>query len=346
MPAHITHELFARQVFARAFPNDDSPFDSEELSRYAVFGAQGPDFFLHNHRTKPSGLIFGQLLHTLGYGRYVRHLIDFARDMREGFLSPIGVFITTFASHAVLDRVTHPFINYFSGWVSPDHPESDQYYNCHAFLERIIDVFILKKRGNTSIANYDFLSHFDCGETIPGFLEDALSSSVTKTYPEYDNTAKITRQVRNAYQDTRNFYSFTNPSDRENLQYAFHREKGRGRPPRRLLALFHPDRLPDLDYLNAAAKLWNHPGIAEEIHHESFFELYDRAVDEAVEPVRAVGEALDGTTSGEMIEEIVGNQNLSDGREKKVKRKLDLVRPLPLQEVLRTLYMELEKEVH
>jgi hypothetical protein len=337
MPAHITHEVFAREVFDKAFSR------SEELGPFGVFGAQGPDFCLHNHRTKPTALIFGQLLHTEAYGIYVRKLVDIARKHGQGIESPFGIYTAAFATHAILDRITHPFINYFSGWVTPDHPESDQYYNCHAFLERIIDVFVLRSRTGESINGYDFLSRFDCGENLPEFLETALSTAIVETFPIYTSVEKVQRRMRNAYLDTRGFYTFTNPAGRENLHAAFRHGKGHQKPPRRLLALFHPDRLPDLDYLNAAREEWNHPGIADEMHTESFIDLYEQAVEAAVPVVQGVAKALNNEISGEDLEKIVGNENLSDGRTKKARRKLELVKPLPLQEVLRTIYIDLEK---
>lgn len=340
MPAHISHEVFAETVFRRAF-------DDPELLRigapYRVFGAQGPDFCLHSHRTKPTGLIFGQLLHHEAYGTFIRNLVQYGKRHGIGFRSPFGVFTAAFATHAILDRITHPFINFYSGWVSRDHPESDQYYNCHAFFERIIDVFVLKAYGGSGIIGYDFFSHVDCGEEMPAVLSDAVSEAIVDTFPMYSSRPKVQVRIENAYHDTRNFYIFTNPADRGNLRTAYRREHDRSKAPRRLLALFHPDKLPDLDYLNGARGEWNHPGIAEETHNESLFDLFDRAVESAVPVVRAVANAFDDSITPGELEAAVGNQNLSDGRDKKAMRKLGLVKPLPLQEVLRTFYIEVAK---
>jgi hypothetical protein len=275
----------------------------------------------------------------------VRHLVEYGTKNGKAPDSPYAVFTCAFATHAVLDRLTHPYINFFSGWVSPRHPESDQYYNCHAFFERIIDVFVLRIRGGKSIDGYDFFSMVDCGPEMPLELADSLSKGIVAAFPEYTSAQKVRRRLENAYFDTRNFYIFTNPADLANLYSAFIHEKGRGKTPRRLLALFHPRKLPDLDYLNGARAAWNHPGMADDVHHETFFELYDRAVEVAVPVVRAVKDAFDGNLSGIELEAVVGNENLSDGRPKKVRRRLELVRPLPLQEVLRTFYIDVEKSI-
>lgn len=340
MPAHIAHEVFASEVFEKAFGRDWSAVgETEQLSRYRVFGAQGGDFCLHNHRTKPTALIFGKLLHSEGYGRFVGNLVAYAREGEIDFDTPFGVFTAAFATHAVLDRITHPFINYKAGWVVPFDPRSERFRNCHIFYERIIDVFVLRVRTGTSIDGYDFFSHADCGESMPEILADSLTAAVTKTYPDYDDRKKNRQRFENAYHDTRRYFAFSNPPSRESVQAAYMEEHSHARPPGRLLALLHPNELPDMDYLNLEKKRWNHPGKPEEERRESFFDLYDSALDAAVPVVQAVRDGFDGSISCEEVAEMVGNENLSDGETKKGIRKLKYVKPLPLQEVLREIYL-------
>lgn len=339
MPAHITHEVFAAEVFKKAFEGTSRPPESGEAAPYRVFGAQGPDFCLHNHRTKPTALIFGKLLHSEGYGRFVGHLICYARERGIDFDSSFGVFTAAFSTHAVLDRFTHPFINYHSGWVVPFDPRSERYRNCHIFYERIIDVFVLRVRTGLSVEGYDFYSHVDCGETIPGILADSMTEAVMKTYPDYTDGEKIRRRIENAYHDTRRYFAFSNPPSRESVKAAYMEEHSPAKPPGRLLALLHPAELPDLDFLNFNKSIWNHPGKPSEARYESFFDLYEQAIAAAVPVVEAVAAAFDGSISCEDAAAAVGNENLSDGEVHKTVRKLKNVKPLPLQEVLREIYL-------
>jgi len=283
-------------------------------------------------------LIFGKLLHSEGYGRFTGELIAYARERDIPFQSPLGEFIAAFSTHAVLDRMTHPFINYFAGWVVPFDPRSERYRNCHVFFERIIDVFVLKIRTGQSIESYDFFSHADCGETIPHVLSDSIAGSLVGTYPEYSDREKVRPRVENAYQDTRRYFSRTNPPVREQIREAYAGEHGSAKPPGRFLALLHPTALPELDYLNFEQREWNHPGDPEERHTDSFFDLYEKAIEAAVPVVRAVAGGLEGRMSPEQVADAIGNENLSDGRRKKPARKLKYVKPLPLHEVLHTIY--------
>lgn len=341
MPAHITHEVFATEVFESAFKNNPlSTLETKESRKYLVFGAQGGDFCLHNHRTKPSALIFGKLLHSEGHGRFVGNLIAYAKERGFSFDTPFGVFTAAFATHAVLDRIAHPFINYHAGWVAPFDPRSEKYRNCHIFYERIIDVFVLRIRTGASVDNYDFFSHVDCGETIPDILADAVTDAIMKTYPDYTDREKNRQRVENAYLDTRRYFSFSNPPSRESVRAAYMEEHSAAKPPGRLLALLHPTELPDMDFLNFEKKEWNHPGKPEEKRRESFFDLYDQAIAAAVPVVTAVRDAFSGSIPCEEAAAIIGNENLSDGESKKAVRKLKYVKPLPLQEVLREIYQQ------
>ena len=337
MPAHITHELFADLAFSRAFGVEmRARIDTNR--RFWVFGSQGPDFFLHNQRTKPSGLIYGKLLHTSGYGSFTSNLLEVARKSGAGVDSELGGYILGFASHAVLDRFAHPFINYYSGWIDPAKPETIRYHNCHAFFERIIDILLLKILAEKSIAEYDFYERVECGREIPTPILDAMIFAIEATYPEYVGHDAISLRVENAYRDTIGFYEYTNPTNSDNYRHAAERDGGGGNPARRFLALFQPQILPLLDYLNAKHETWNHPGDPEETHTESFVDLVEMAVEAAIAPLRVVGAALEGEGSLGDVAETIGDENLSDGRKRKAKRRIDHINPLPLDGVLASIY--------
>ena len=344
MPAHITHEIFAEKSLELAFKTSHL----EQLApyrRYVIFGAQGPDLFLHNHRTHPTGLIFGKLLHTYGYGTFTRHLARAARDKGSSIDSELGAYILGFITHAILDRTTHPYINYFSGWVEAGNPESVRYYNCHAFFERIIDVLVLKIVARGEIGTYDFFTHVDLGEEIPELLLSTMVHAIESTYPEYRGHQDNRKRVQNAYLDTRGFYKFTNPSETENIKTAFARDGGGGDPTRRFLALFHPRALPDMDYLNGAQKRWTHPGDPSEVHNESLIDLFSLALEMTTEPLCTAASVLRGDTEPRDLEIAVGNENLSDGRKRKKKRSLDIVEPLPLDKALSAVYATIAESI-
>lgn len=336
MPAHVTHRLFAEDSLRAAFGAEgDRIF--REFGPFLTFGAQGPDFFYHNQRTKPSGLPFGKMLHRGRYGTMVRALVE---RSDEGVHSPEGAFTLGFVTHAVLDRRTHPFIIYFSGWVEPRDPSTDRYYLCHAFFERIIDTAMLERRRGLEIGSYDFLRLVQCGREMPDRLAGLVAGALCDTFPKLRSDTLLTlTKVRNAYRDTIGFYGYTNPPDRRTRELARELDLSDGARRRRRLALFHPYALPDgIDFLNDAHREWVHPSFRELRSTESFEELYDRAVEEAVPVLRVAAEALSGAASAEAVEEAVGNRNLNDGRSTGVPAPSRYSDPLPLPELLESMY--------
>ena len=361
MPAHLTHTIFAEDAVqgARgsrgAFPGT--------LGNYLAFGAQGPDFFLHNQRTKPAAFEYGKLLHTRDYGKFVASLVKAAlaseKPARAGagrhqpglLHTPKAAFILGFAGHAVLDREVHPFINYFSGWVDKEIPQSARNHLSHAFFERIVDVVMLKSRRNRSIAYYDFLGNVDCGDSFPAEIGLDVARALVEVFPEKEADYRSLKEpIANAYRDTRFVYTLTNPPDRGNdsepgnIHKAYMMEKN-GEVGRRFLALFHPHDIPDLDFLNQSHTPWVHPCYKHIKSSASFLDMYEEALDKAVEVVRVVADALDRKESVERVELVIGNQNLDDGTNA---RKLCAKRycsPLPFADMIDGVYRCIGKEI-
>ena len=88
------------------------------------FGCQGPDIFYHNRRTMPSGLHYGALAHRRGFGSLVAGAAASLPAAEREATSASAAYLLGLATHAAVDRATHPFIIYFSGWALPSDPGS------------------------------------------------------------------------------------------------------------------------------------------------------------------------------------------------------------------------------
>ncbi|NOY09010.1 MAG: hypothetical protein GXP33_09230 [Spirochaetes bacterium] len=74
MPAHITHIIFGEEALRRSMGTEADRIITRHGNIFR-FACQGPDFFYHNQRTKPSGLKYGSLLHHEHYGRFTVNMI-------------------------------------------------------------------------------------------------------------------------------------------------------------------------------------------------------------------------------------------------------------------------------
>jgi hypothetical protein len=337
MPSQITHYLFAKDVFSRSFGAKGNRL-LQRFGNVIAWSSQGPDMFYHNQRTRPSSFKYGRILHRGGYGTLSYHLLRSCSGVSK---EKAEAFIYSFVTHAVLDRYLHPFIIYFSGWREPGNKKSYELYRMHAFFERILDLLLCGE------PDFDFYSRVEGIEKHFEFLRNTLIDGIRKTYRQLNKPDLNEISFASAWKDALFFYNVTNCADRENIRYAYERDKSRGFA-RKLLAVYYPKYYDKtVDYLNVHHKVWEdpfHPGRKTE---KSFHDLYGEARDAACSAVGHLEEIIssgdDARVEPREVEEIVGNGNLSNGELKK-----DLspktAAPLPLYEQLVREYRGVEQE--
>ncbi|HEC60966.1 MAG TPA: hypothetical protein ENI27_01790 [bacterium] len=349
MPSQISHMIFGEEVLLEALEEEGRAI-LEQNGNCFRFACQGPDFFYHNQRTRPFGLKYGVAVHREGYGRLVKNLVQELLRLRDRGLPSrddelLSAYILGFSTHAFLDRMTHPFIIYFAGWVKVGDPETQKYFRCHAYLERIIDVLLLKERRNTAIGTFTLLSLVDCGQQLPYLITKTLLKSLNIAYPKMRYKSRDRRRIDNAYIDTISFYSFTDPAATQFRQMAFERDRGPDGDYRRL-ALFHPLQIPPgCDFLNLEHRSWCHPCRRGLESTASFPDLYQEAQDLAVPALRTIRSVLQGNKDPEEVERGLGNGSLNTGLEASEACPLECSDPLPLWELIDQLYLEMEATV-
>lgn len=273
MPAHISHLLFAEDVLRDATPDADWLLD--RAGNLFRFGAQGPDVFYHNQRTRPLALRYGTLIHRRGFGSMVAHMARTALTAarRAGKWDPQqAAYLLGFATHAELDRFAHPYIICRAGWVRRHDPRSQRYRRCHAFLERLLDVAALRALRSQELHQFDFLSQVHCGESLPYPALKMLVKAVDGVYPGASYKSRNRRRMENAYGDAIRFYTLTdhrNPLLRRRALELDRREGGHRRG-----AVFHfPDAGQELDPANLRRRPWPHPCCPEVSSEASFLDL-------------------------------------------------------------------------
>ncbi|RKX82267.1 MAG: hypothetical protein DRP57_10220 [Spirochaetes bacterium] len=351
MPAHITHLIFGEEALRKAL--DDAAEDI--LNQYGNifrFGCQGPDFFYHNQRTKPSGLVYGSLLHHEQYGRFtvnmIRRLAEQEKLNSEDYLQAVS-FILGFTTHAILDRKAHPFIAYFSGWVEKGNKKTDKYFKCHPFFERILDMKILKLKRGTRITDFDTGDIMYCGSYMPDIIASTFTKALNITFPRVKKPDDLKR-FNNAYRDTLFLFEITNPVKPIFYEMALIRDITEKFKKRRI-ALFYTENLPeDIDYLNTRHSQWTHPCDNKDIRSSSFPEIYESAVGESASILIGLWRLLKKLLNGEVIKEkelaglekAIGNTDLESDRPDLTRCIPQFSNPLPLYEIMYNIYKNAE----
>ena len=340
MPAHFTHLLFAEEALQAALGERAQSILSAHGNIFR-FGAQGPDFFYHNQRTMPTGLRYGVALHRRGFGSLVEQLTREALRLAAGPGSELSAYILGFATHGPLDRSTHPYIGYFSGWVDPRDAGTKRYYHSHPFLERILDVLVLQTRFGISLDDFDFLAQVRCGRMLPYPVVKALVKGLNNIYPAYSYKSRDRLRVENAYHDSMFFYKLTNHLNRDLIRLAYRKDRKDGFAHRRL-ALVHPRDIPrEHDFLNLSHTSWCHPCDSAAVSTASFIDLYEEALKNCVGMLATLYNVLSGQQTPNGLAQVIGDENLDTGRGSCPPEHAN---PFPLAEILDSMYAKLESE--
>jgi hypothetical protein len=358
MPSQILHILFAGDVIEGIYRIMLPRFGIvAEKAREKIaltyrtsfsLGCQGPDIFYHNRRKKPAGLEYGALLHRRGYGVFTAGLLklglpdpppdeeDIRLGRREKGIGALGAYCLGFMTHALLDRAAHPYIVYKSGWYDPARPETVKYRGAHAFLERILDVLMLRRLRGMEVREWDQETLLgEVCEKPPLGLKELLARALVLAYPERaGGDGKLGRRIDNAFADCAWFYRLTAPA--RTAVKAPGEAEAPGVPEN--LPLLYPERLEeDIDFLNLEKKPWRYPHEDREGEdRRSFPEIYGDAVNRAVETLAPVIEDYMSLGRFPIKEaaQAIGNGGLSiqdrDGRVAAPTR----CDPLPLDRVL------------
>ncbi|MDR2068309.1 MAG: hypothetical protein LBP71_00375 [Spirochaetaceae bacterium] len=367
MPSQILHTLFGEDVIGAMYPAIHSRFGiaaEKALKKIQidyetpfVLGCQGPDIFYHSQMTRPVALEYGTLLHRRGYGVFTAMLLKMAlpdpppskEDIRmlrrEKGISPLGAYALGFMTHAILDRLAHPYIVYKSGLAFPvpaAPPFRDQVSSlgkaAHAFFERIIDVLMLDALRGRQVSSWDqeALLVSVCEAPPPG-LKELLARALTAAFPERaGGDAKLKERMENTFRDCAAFYRYTDPG-KTSIYHRAHGTESPGWIQEIPLPYLYPENLPGhIDYLNLAHRTWFYPGPGGKPDSRSFPDIYAEAVQSAAEGLSVfIARYLEtGAFPIKEAARAIGNGGLSIQDENGKPCAPVRTGPLPLDEVL------------
>jgi len=291
MPSQIAHILLGREA-AGSLPSGWPARFPDAAFR---LGCQGPDVFYHNRRTKPGAFLYGTRLHRRGWGAFLARFRREALDRGWTPEHPGMAFLAGQATHGFLDRQAHPFVVYFAGWRIPGDPATLSLRHSHAFLERIFDVLLWQRAAGTPLTECGWQQDLPGPEEFPEDFWPAWAEALHEVFPQLSARADIEARLKIAVLDTRGFLNFTAPAARDHAVRAA-REGA--------LHWFHPEALPDWDFLNLDHAEWLDP-VTGTPRRESLPDLFDRA---AAEAGRALATLADRTVDWEAL---LGNGSLN-----------------------------------
>ncbi|SFI95429.1 zinc dependent phospholipase C family protein [Thermoflavimicrobium dichotomicum] len=287
MPYAWTHILFGHELIQQA------KLSPPQNRSFFQLGCQGPDFFFF-HRfwqftKKKTGERLGNLFHTKNCGPVLVEFIEAAKtyaDLRD--------YVLGFITHYILDYSTHPYIHYRAGYKRFKHQE----------LEVIIDTLIALELRNLKTWSTPLVPEIDIGH-LPSHLVD-IFWQITHQYYSDGNQEWKRNHYDEAYQHMKKaFQLFFDPQGLKSF-FTFG-----------LIAPFrHKKNIPNRDYLNLKRENWTHPAIKEETYTDSFWDLWEAALQDGKRILpRVVRYWETGEETRESLLQLVGNRSYDHGKD-------------------------------
>lgn len=289
MPNIWTHILFSEDVMDAV----KKPYPFSQYETCMNLGAQGPDpFFYYNFwpwvKDEPVHEV-GTALHTRECGNFLMDLIISAKNMG----APAQAYVIGFVTHHILDRNTHPYIHYRSGYEGSSHKK----------LEVLIDTCMMEKYHNLKTWKAHTYKEIDVGRSLNKDVIDLLHETIKKHYPEL--TRDSPAYIQKAYRDMKLACRIS--SDPYGWKILLLKPL--------ISSYSHQPIKNEVDYLNLNKNTWYHPATNEPCN-KSFIELYNKARAEGIAILTEVQNYWNNTCdeSEKILRELIANISYDTGK--------------------------------
>ncbi len=294
MPAAITHFLHAEKVMEELKQNDKNLL----LNRDAfLWGAQGPDF-LYCHRYFPwqqgdSLKEYAEKLHHAKPSGILAAMRDYYRTTGQDRI--VLSYIYGFLCHYSLDRIGHPFINSSTLLLLQQQPGQDEEI-LHNTVESTLDVIMLRYEKADLPIDFNLKWTVPKNQVVQVKIAELYSFMLNLLYGLENAEASLLQ----ATNDCRKVFGLLN--DRTTLKKSFI-ERIEGSDGKHSISchIRGVSEGDEHDYANTLLTEWRWPPEEGVPSNESFFDLYERSVEESSQLIRNFLSAED---FGELTQEL------------------------------------------
>lgn len=294
-------------------------------------GCQAPDLFYYYNfqpwKRDKIGNLVSAAIHAERCRDFAVSLVSGLNPSSPSYISDV-VFVLGFLCHWVVDRVTHPYIHYISGFKSKLKASNVRSATPHKRIELLIDVLMAEKHLDAKPYRDSLITEVTVGPELPLSIVRILKSAIAFTYPTIWAAQRVDC-VEKCYRDMLTSLSWLyDPNGHKKRFFWGALDKTFSMSS---LTYFYPkDVGPEVDYLNESGQEWSHPTCESEVSAESFHELFNRAVAESGELMNSTLSYLSGGLSNEHWLESLGNLSYSTGKDSATYVPLLYSRPLPV----------------
>lgn len=297
MPAFSTHYIFANELMERLKLSADFP-----VCENAVYiGTQGPDiFFFHRALPWQKGKTLraaGSALHRAKAGDILDIFADYCKSAQRQDIAKS--YACGFIMHYALDRTCHPFVYYLQNLITERSKKLNP-NSVHNTVELALDSLMLKLR-----LGIDAPKAFETEKTFiyTDAEKEEIARMLSKASPLISPLSFTASDVETAIDDTKYAQRLLLDANGKK-EKALKMIEAAASPFTKNFKISSFLRTDDLEnakkYVNINNGRWTSPfdGIKR---HESFFELFEKAKDDALNITAGF---LNGVSGGETTQNI------------------------------------------
>lgn len=283
MPNIITHYLFATSV-KKKLNNEEVLNAIKEYPQEYTIGSNGPDFLFFYHffsKSEEYGKVrkIGNELH----GGYINKFYEMAlnayrqerdEDVRQAMLS----YLAGHLCHWALDSTTHPYIFYRTG---DCHGKSA---SMHHRFESMMDAMMLKNLLDTDIRKFPYYSL-----ARSGLISDRVISNIYEPVARELFQVQLGKsEIRDCLAEWERILKLTYDPKGWKAKVVGLYEKKVNHPYLYRGNIVPASIDPTYDVLNEKKMEWNYPVDEARKSNASFMELFNEAIDLAIDCINAI----------------------------------------------------------
>ena len=314
MPSTITHAYFGLDVYNK-LSNKTKKNISPYIEQLKTF-AQGPDvFYFYNSINVLKGKKINKLGHYMHKHKSKDFFINMITYIKDNHLEEDYEIITYLYGsicHYVLDYTAHPFIFYKTGVVKKSDKNTYKYAGLHNDMEAYIDAYYIYDKENINPKNFKIHEY----ALNTNHFSPSLSKMIDYIFDETYNTKNISNIYLKSIKKMRTLYYLLryDPSGIKKYFYKLINIFIFNPLKKKKAISYNINPTDKIAYLNLDKKPWNNP-TDNIIVNYSFPELYNIAIDNAVNIISKVNNVLYDNFDFKYLDEIFLNLSYCTGKD-------------------------------
>lgn len=290
MAGSLTHAYFANDLYKKFDNRLKNKIILEDLKTYS----EGHDVFYFyrsiNYKYMKFINLSGKVFHKEKTKDFFINMISYIIDNKIENDKQVMSFLYGMISHYCLDYNIHPYITYKSGIYKINHKETKKYKSKHSELETYIDCYIIYKKEKILPEKFKMYNYFFNYSHPKINILKLIDYTYNKTY-NIENLSTVYFKSLKDMQFSYKHFRYDPLKLKKNLynliDYTNIIKSVKIRPISYTYTLTN-----NIDKLNLNNNKWNHSRYKNETYTSSVLDLYDNALEDALNIIEAVNKVI------------------------------------------------------